>query len=135
MPVVDASVWVSLCHAGDRHHERSRRWLERRLAEGDRLVAPTLLRVEVAAAVRRLTGDQALADEAVASVDEPGWVELVDLDGERGRRAAEIAAAIGVRGADAVYLEIASRRGDTLVTWDRQQLERGSAVARVETPD
>ena len=134
MPVVDASVWVSLCHASDRHHERSRRWLERRLGEGDRLAAPSLLRVEVAAAVRRLTGDSALAEEAVAIVDGQGWVELVDLDSERSLRAARIAAATGVRGAEAVYLELAAQRGDTLVTWDRQQLERGSAVVPVETP-
>lgn len=134
MPVVDASVWVSLCHAGDRHHARSRRWLENSLGEAEPLAAPTLLRVEVAAAVRRLTGDRGLAEEALATFDGQNWVELVDLDSERGLRAAEIAAATGVRGADAVYLELAIQRGVTLVTWDRQQLERGSTVARVETP-
>lgn len=88
----------------------------------------------MAAAVRRLTGDESLAGEASAAVDAFGWVDLVGLDAERSRRAAEIAAATGVRGAGAVYLELAVQRGDTLVTWDRQQLQRGSALARVETP-
>ncbi len=134
MPVVDTSVWVSVCHAGDRRHEASRRWLENALGEPERLTAPTLLRVEVAAALRRLTGDRRLAEEALATLDEHGWVELVDLDSERSRRAAGIAASTGARGADAVYLELAVQRGVALVTWDRQQLERGSAVARVETP-
>ena len=134
MPVVDASVWVSLCHSGDRNHARSRRWLERALGAEERIVAPVLLRVEVAAAVRRLTGEAGLAQEAVATLDDHGWVDLVDLDERRGRRAAEIATAAAVRGADAVYLELAEQRGEVLVTWDRQQLERGVAVARVETP-
>ena len=134
MPVVDASVWVSLCHSGDRHHGKSRRWLENALGEAEPLAAPTLLRVEVAAAIRRLTGDRELAEEALATVDGHGWVELIDLDSERSRRAAAIAAATGLRGADAVYLELAAQRGFALVTWDRQQLERGPAVARVETP-
>ena len=134
MPVVDASVWVSLCHRGDRHHRRSRRWLEAALGEAEQLAAPTLLRVEVAAAIRRLTGDRGLANEALATLDGDGWVDLVDLDSERSRRAAEIAAATGARGADAVYLELAVQRGVPLVSWDRQQLARGSAVARVETP-
>ena len=134
MAVVDASVWVSLCHAGDRHHQRSRRWLAGRLGQGEGLAAPTLLRVEVAAAVRRLTGNEELAREAVAIIDGHGWVELVALDAERSHRAARLAAGTGVRGADAIYLELAAQRGDTLVTWDRQQLERGSSVARVETP-
>ncbi len=134
MPVVDASVWVSLFHAGDRHHRRSRRWLEKALGEPERIAAPTLLRVEVAAALRRLTGDRELAEEALATLDEHSWVELVDLDSERSRRAAAIAAATGARGADAVYLELAVQRGVALVTWDRQQLARGLAVARVERP-
>lgn len=134
MPVVDASVWISLCHAGDRHHKKTRRWLEGRILDGERLVAPTLLRIEVAAAVRRLTGDRDLAEEALAALDQGNLLELVELDAERSRRAAEIAAATGVRGADAVYLELAVQRGEALVTWDRQQLDRGSAVARVLTP-
>ncbi|MFQ5527113.1 MAG: type II toxin-antitoxin system VapC family toxin [Thermoanaerobaculia bacterium] len=134
MPVVDASVWVALCHAGDRHHERSKRWLEARLLEGERLTAPTLLPVEVAAAVRRLTGDEGLAEAAASSLGKLEAIELFDLDADRSRRAAAIASATGVRGADAVYLELAAHRRDVLVTWDRQQLERGGTVARVETP-
>lgn len=134
MPVVDASVWVALCHARDRHHKRSRHWLEEQLLSRERLAAPTLLRVEVAAAIRRLTGDESLATVACAALDEPGWIDFAELTADRSRRASEIAAAAGVRGADAIYLELATQRGDTLVTWDRQQLERGAAVARVETP-
>ena len=134
MPIVDASVWVSLCHAGDRHHEKTKAWLEAALLEGNLLAAPTLLRVEVAAALRRLTGEKSLAIQASASLDADDWIELVELTAERSRRAADVAAATGVRGADAVYLELAAQRGDTLVTWDRQQLERGVAVARVATP-
>lgn len=134
MPVVDASVWVSLCHARDRHHKKSKSWLEEKLLDGERLVAPTLLQVEVAAALRRLTGDAKLADDARSSLIEYGRIDLYDLSADRSRRAAEIAAATGVRGADAVYLELAAQRGDILVTWDRQQLDRGRAVARVQTP-
>lgn len=134
MPVLDASLWVSVCHAGDRHHRRSMRWLESRLGAGDQLLAPTLLSAEVSAAVRRLTGDRSLAEAAAASLDELESFELVPLNRERATRAAEIAASAGVRGADAVYLELAAERGDVLVTWDRRQLERGRQAARVERP-
>ena len=134
MPIVDASVWVSLCHGGDRHHEKSKRWLEARLLDGERLCAPTLLSVEVAAAIRRLTGDEGHAQAAASTLEELESIDLFALDSDRSRRAAAIASSTGVRGADAVYLELAAQRGDVLVTWDRQQLERGRAVARVETP-
>lgn len=134
MPVLDASVWVSLCHRADRHHRSSTSWLEDALIDGESLVAPTLLVVEAGAAIRRLTGDEAVAADAVAAIEELGVLELVPLSEDRSRRAAEIAGSTGVRGADAVYLELAAHRGDVLVTWDRQQLERGGAVARVQMP-
>jgi predicted nucleic acid-binding protein len=134
VPVVDASVWVSLCHAGDAHHARSRKWFETRVREGARLAAPTILVVEVAAAVRRLTGNQELALAAASTLELDDLIELVPLDTERSRRASQLAATAGVRGADAVYLGLAAERGDVLVTWDRQQLERGTGVAEVERP-
>jgi predicted nucleic acid-binding protein len=67
-------------------------------------------------------------------LESDGLVDLVPLDIERGRRAATIAAATGVRGADAVYLELAVQRGEVLVTWDRQQLDGDARVARVQRP-
>jgi predicted nucleic acid-binding protein len=134
VPVVDASVWVSLCHAGDRHHAGCSRWLESVLVAGGDLVAPTLLQVEVAAAIRRLTGDEELALSAVATTAESNVLRLESLTDRRSRHAAEIARLTAVRGADAVYLQLAAERGEVLVTLDRQQLERGSTVARVERP-
>lgn len=134
MPVVDASVWVSLFHQGDRHHRRCAAWLEGVLGEGSPLASPSLLEPEVAAAIRRLTGDESLARGVVEEIERLEIVELVPLTNKRSRRVAEIAAATPVRGADAVYLELAHDRNDILVTIDRQQLERGRQVVRVERP-
>lgn len=134
MPVVDASVWVSLCHAADTHHRTSKEWLAAQVREGAPLTAPTLLTVEVAAAIRRLTGSEDLAVAAASALELEGLIDLVPLDSERSRRASKIAATESVRGADAVYLELVAQRGDVLVTWDRQHLERGARVARVERP-
>jgi len=134
MPVVDASVWVALHHGGDRFHARCVRWLERTLLDGGSLVAPALLHVETAAALRRLTRDDGLTREALEETADLGLVELIPLTVERARQAAAVAVATGVRGADAVYLDLARERGDVLISLDRQQLERGAAVARVEQP-
>jgi predicted nucleic acid-binding protein len=49
-------------------------------------------------------------------------------------RAAGIAVEHGIRGCDAVYVALAEQFGDVLVTLDRQQLERGAAVAPVREP-
>lgn len=134
MAVVDASVWVSLLHAGDRFHSRSLRWLERNLVEGSVLVAPTLLEVETAAALRRLTGDEELSGAALELTADLGLLELVPLTADRAARAASLATSTAIRGADAVYLELAEERNDVLVTLDRQQLERGARVVTVREP-
>ena len=134
MPVVDASVWVSLHHSRDRFHRPCVRWLERVLLDGEELVAPTLLEVEVAAALRRLTGDEALARQAIDRAASLGILDLVPLTAERSRRAAALASSAAVRGADAVYLDLALERNDVLVTLDRQQLERGSRAVNVSRP-
>lgn len=49
---------------------------------------------------------------------------LLPLDGVVADRAAELAARFHLRGADAVYAAIAQQFGTTLITLDRQQLER-----------
>jgi predicted nucleic acid-binding protein len=63
-----------------------------------------------------------------------GAVELIPLDRERARRAAALAAASGVRGADAVYLALAQELVENLVTLDRLQAEQGAKLVEIRTP-
>lgn len=77
MPVVDASVYVAVANGCDRHHGRFLRWLESSLDQDNLLVAPSLIVVEVAATVRRLTGDQKLADEVAAELVDGELIERV----------------------------------------------------------
>ena len=134
MAIVDASLYVALAHGGDRYHDRCMEWLEQSLAAGEQHAAPNLLRVEVAAAIRRLTGDPSLARAVVEELDTSGLIELVPLTTERSQQAADIACRTGVRGADAIYLALAQERSEGLVTLDRQQLERGVPAAPVVRP-
>jgi predicted nucleic acid-binding protein len=133
MPVVDASVWVAYYHEADSAHLRCHAWVQAALDSGQRLVGPSLVLTEVAASLARLA-DRETARIAVEHLESRIQLELVDLDRVRARRAADLAGATGVRGADAVYLELAHERGEFLVTLDRQQRERGGAVAEVRSP-
>jgi predicted nucleic acid-binding protein len=134
MPVVDASVWVALSHSGDRHHRRCREWLSSSLADGSALAAPSLLLAEVAAALRRLTEDEALARESAEALVELELVELHPLTLERAVAAASVAAELGLRGADAVYVALADERREPLITLDRQQLERAGERVDAKRP-
>ena len=134
MWVVDASVYVASLSGTDRHHARAWSWFETAAGRGDRLLAPNLLAVELAASIRRLADDETLARRAVSELLADQLVELAPLTAERGLRASEVAVRAGVRGADAVYLALAEELGAVLVTLDRQLLKRGGLVARVQRP-
>lgn len=134
LSVADASVWVSALVAGEADHAASRAWLERR-AQAERLVVgPSLLLPEVAAAISRRTGRPQLGHRAVSTLLRWPGLRIVAVDEELAQQAAQWAADLGLRGADAVYVAVASRIEVPLVTWDREQLERGRRVVSVMRP-
>lgn len=132
--VVDASVIVSRLVPHDVHHEASRRWLMRHVADGGLLIAPTLLLAEVAGAVARRTGKARLARRAIAAVLRSPGLRLVPVDEVLGRAAASLAGRLRVRGADAVYIAAAVALHVPLATWDLEQRERATHLLEVFVP-
>jgi predicted nucleic acid-binding protein len=98
------------------------------------LVCPTLLPVEVAAAIARRRDDARRAVALAALVR--GWPNqsLVPLDDAVADRATDLAARLRLRGADAVYAAVAQQYGTLLITLDRQQLERLPPEVSVARP-
>jgi predicted nucleic acid-binding protein len=134
MTVVDASVWVSIFAGDDVHHRISVQWLEQHLARGGRIAAPTLVLVEVAAAMTRRTGEASAGVETVQRLRRLPNIRLYDLSIDEAERAAETAARLRLRGADAVYVATALLLDVPLMSWDRQQRERASSSIEVLTP-
>jgi predicted nucleic acid-binding protein len=134
MYTVDASVHVSALNPGEVDSADSRAFLAQVQSQRDPLFCPTLLLVEVAAAVAQALGDvERAVSLAMALRGWPGQT-LVGLDEALADRAANLAATVRVRGADAVYAAVAQQYATTLVTLDRQQLERLSSVVKTARP-
>ncbi|MCH7608516.1 MAG: type II toxin-antitoxin system VapC family toxin [Chloroflexi bacterium] len=133
MFVVDASVWVSMFLSGDINHEASYRWLHRVIAT-DVLVAPAVLLPELAGAVARQEELSAAGVRATEIIRDFANVRIVEVDSELAEASARIAAECRMKGADALYVALAAMRGVPLVTWDREQIERGRVAATVVTP-
>jgi predicted nucleic acid-binding protein len=125
---------VSALVASEAHHAASRAWLGERDAAEQVIVAPASLVPEVAAAIARRSGRPALGHRAVAALLRLPNLRLVVLDAELAEQAGRIAADSKLRGADAVYVAVAKRLAVPLVTWDREQLERGRGVVEVVRP-
>jgi predicted nucleic acid-binding protein len=135
MAVVDASVNASAAIVTDSLHEPGLRWWREAHQRSEVIHAPSILLAEVTAAVRRLTGNRAQAEQAASQLLADRQLRLVDADLALCERAAEIAAAQGIRGCDAIYVALAERLREPLVTFDREQLERASTLITVVRPE
>ncbi len=133
--VVDTSVWVSVFWTRDEHHTLSRDWVERQTAASEVILLPNLFRAELAGSIRRRTGSHPLALRAVNQALALPGVRSVPLTEELGELAGEVAAALSLRGADAVYTALALQERATLITWDQEQRERSQSRVATGTPN
>lgn len=124
---IDASVIVRAARPTEDGFEESQRFI-RSIGSLDRpLVLPTLIRPEVAGAVRRASGSESLAYSVAGRLDTLPGVIFVPLDAALAKEAAEIAVQAGLRGSDAVYAATARRFDAILVTLDKEQRDRLSS--------
>ena len=132
--VVDASVWVSDIRPSDVNHNASRAFFDRIRLQGEPLVGPSLTLVECAGAISRPTQNPRLGTAAVAIIGVTPNLALVELSEDRARKAAAIAASHALRGADAVYAQVAVENSATLITWDNEMLARTPNAVATMTP-
>ena len=131
--VVDASVFVSRLLTNDVHHGATTAWFSERTSAGGFFVVPAIMPAEVAGAVsRRLDGR--VARRAVEGLLRIPSLRVVAIDRRLGERAAELAADLGLRGADATYAAIADQLKIPLVTWDGEQRTRAARAVATATP-
>jgi predicted nucleic acid-binding protein len=134
MAVIDASVYIALVNPHETEHASSWAWFEKAKRAEESVVAPVILLAKVAPALSRGMGDPTLAQRVVQQLACSEAVDLIQITMVMAERAAEIAAEHRIRGCDAVYVALADQLSDTLVTLDRQQLERGAAFVTVRAP-
>jgi predicted nucleic acid-binding protein len=131
---LDASVHVSALNPHEAESGASQALLRLVRMRQIPLFCPTLLPVEVAAAIARGRDEADRAMAMAAFVHDWPNQTLVPLDDALADRATELAASQRLRGADAVYAAVAQQYGTTLITLDRQQLERVGSAVRTAGP-
>lgn len=134
MFTIDTSVHINALNQAEAGSHESRAFLEYVYRRSLSIFSPTLLLVEVAAVVARVFDNPAQGiafAKSVRLIPRQVWVPLDDVLAEEASR---MAAEYRLRGADAVYAAVARRNNTTLVTLDRQQLERLSQALPVRRP-
>lgn len=133
--VVDATVWISALIKSDVNHLPSEIWRQSWLRNPSRIVLPIIALAEVGGAISRRIGSPFVADRLVASLSSDPKIEIRDLDRNLGQQAARVASRYRLRGADAVYVALATDLGLPLVTWDQEILDRASDIIDLRTPN
>ncbi len=132
--VVDASLWVARLVPQDVFYESVKTWMAAQRADGVQFVAPGLLLAEVAGAVSRRTGDSKLAQQAVKTLSNLPDLRLVEMERSLAVKAADLAARLGLRGADAFYVAVADGLKLPLITFDDDQRTRAANCVTVLPP-
>jgi len=131
--VLDASVWVSRLVSQDEFHTAVRSWLEEQREAGVQFISPTLLLAEVGGAISRRTGDPTLGRRAIRRLEDLPGLRLVEMDNDLVHEAANLAAELGLRGADSVYVAVARQLNLPLATLDNDQSERAQARVAIRS--
>ncbi len=125
---IDASVFLNAFNPAEAGHAESHQLLALLQAQAVPIMVPTLVLPEVAATISRVHGDARLARTFADQLSRLPHVMLITLDHLLAQQAAEAAAQHRLRGSDAVYAAVALRFGAVLVTLDREQHDRVTAV-------
>lgn len=95
--------------------------------QGIPIVVPALARIEVSCALARLLCDEASAREITEQLFSHPTME-VPIDSAVAVEAIRIGTAARLRGADASYAAVAAIEGATLLTLDRELIERAGGI-------
>ena len=126
---VDSSVIVATLLQDEKRHQEAVEIWEKILAGKKYAVMPYSVKVEVVAAVRRRTGSEALALEIKQELSSLENVAFVNLDEDSTEKACILAAKTGLRGMDAIVVQVALEYGTELVSFDKEMVSKVSKLA------
>jgi predicted nucleic acid-binding protein len=131
---LDASVVLNAFNPAEAGHSTSLQVQTILQVRAIQVIVPTLLLAEVAAMIGRVLGDTTRAQLFARRPSQLPHLEWVVLTRPAALAAADLAAQHRLRGADAVYAAIALQYGTTLITLDREHLNRLTGLVPTRTP-
>ncbi|MCO5220660.1 MAG: type II toxin-antitoxin system VapC family toxin [Thermomicrobiales bacterium] len=134
MIVVDASVWLSAILESDIHHHETLPWRTSIERTGEQIAVPSHFPAEVAGVLSRTGSDRLFITGTLDLIGAESLFTIYPIDVQFGLACAELANSAAVRGSDAIYLALARFLQVPLLSWDRQQRERGALFCRTMTP-
>jgi predicted nucleic acid-binding protein len=132
--VLDTSVWIGILIKSDFHHLTSRAWYGHWSTNPEPIHLPAICLPEVAGVLGRAGEPPAAVLRLIDSLERRPEISMHSMESEFTRFSAEVAVMSQLKGADATFVALAATLGIPLLTWDRQQGERGKMFCRTMTP-
>ena len=130
---LDSSVFIAALRPTESFHDQCHRLFERVIGGQYEVFVPYSVLVEVVAAAFRRTGSRQFARTVHAQLLQIASIHFLDLVKSRASQACELAMASGLRGMDALVLQVAKEMGTTLVTLDEEFVELAKRVVRTQS--
>jgi len=127
---IDSSVIISSLLKNEPHHKEALLIWEDVLKGKCFVINPFSVLVEVVAAIRRRTGLASLAMEVKKELIDTENVSFVILDDKAAVEAAEIAAKTGLRGMDALVVQVAKEYNAEIISFDKEMMRKSRAVLK-----
>ena len=128
MITIDASVWTALFEPRDAFHIESVAFLRECERGRVEIFTPSLAIVETACAMARRQQDSAKGLAVARSLQAIPVLRWVDVEMTLIDEAMTLGTRCLLRGPDAIYAAAAASTGTTLVTWDKELIERAGGV-------
>jgi predicted nucleic acid-binding protein len=125
---LDSSVIIaSLLKKEPRYREALKIW-STILSGNNVAIMPYSVLVEVVAAIKRRTGSESLAMEVKQELLNIETISFVILDDKSAVEAADLAAKTGVRGMDALLIQVAKEFGTELISFDEEMMLKSTFI-------
>ena len=134
MIVIDTSAWIAGLVTTDAHHADTSPFLDLMELRPIRFIVPAHFLAEVAGVLARTGESDEIIEREIKSIDSSGRFLVTPISVGHGLLAAEIARLAKIRGSDAIFLALARGLDRPLITWDKQQRERGAVFCPTMTP-
>ena len=118
--VVDSNIFVSSLDPNDLFHSECYPIFERILKSEIEALCPVLVLVETTCVLRRRTGSEAIARNIYKDLMLLPAVNWLDITLAVAERACELGVRTGLKGGDAIVLQVAEQYGIPLLTKDKE---------------
>jgi predicted nucleic acid-binding protein len=125
---LDSSVIIASLLEKEPHHKQALEIWSTILSGNNIAIMPYSVLVEVVAAIKRRTGSESLAMEVKEELLNVETISFVILDDKSAVEAADLAAKTGVRGMDALLIQVAKEFGTELVSFDEEMLSKSRST-------